>query len=356
MIANLEQLAARMAQAARGAEAARRAAEEARRRRREEDDRFVTGGVDWNGFSLKSLQRMVGDNANAAQLEMLADQWSRQGDKIGRAAEELSASLSRLLQYWTGSGSEQASMTVVRNAVWLTRLGSVAQQMSGPVEDAGGALRSAQSTMPGGNPSSPWLATAGGGAAAGFAVGGPIGAAFGAAIGGIASAFGFGSNKKKMKRKAVQTMTRFETAVLGIDGSTPRFDGPADGVDPGTNPAWTAPPVAGVPGQGVVPPGGPAHTPVNTTQPPVYGGGPGSGTTPSFAPSFGNGWEGRWQGLTGLGNGTAPGLGAGPGSGGIGSPGSLGPGGLPIGGARPGSGGARPGIPGVGRGGLPPGG
>src|SRR5207302_1855900 len=103
-----------------------------------------------------------------------------------------------------------------------------------PVEHAGGALRSAQDTMPG-KPHSNWWATAGGGAAAGFAVGGPVGAAFGAAIGGIASVFGFGTNKAKLKRKAVQTMQRYETALLGIDGSTPRFGSAANGADPGAD-------------------------------------------------------------------------------------------------------------------------
>ncbi|GAA4306214.1 hypothetical protein GCM10023148_58340 [Actinokineospora soli] len=138
--------------------------------------------------------------------------------------------------------------------------------MARPIEDAGGTLRSAQSTMPGGSPSSPWYATVGGGAAAGMAIGGPIGAAFGAAIGGIASAFGFGSNKKKMKRKAVQTMQRYETALLGVDGTTPQFNAPSDGVDPGTDPVHGTPPGTGAPGPGVPPPSG--------SLPPDLGSGP----------------------------------------------------------------------------------
>ncbi|MCG8920570.1 hypothetical protein L6E12_32885, partial [Actinokineospora sp. PR83] len=351
MIANLEQLAGRMSELVATAAAARRSAEDERRRRREADDQYVTGGVDWNGYSLKSLQRMVGDNANAAQLEMLADQWTQHGTKVATASQDLSRSLGRLMQFWSGGASEEAARTVVRNAAWVAELGATAQQIAKPVEDAGGALRSAQSTMPGGNPSSPWLATAGGGAAAGMAIGGPIGAAFGAAIGGIASAFGFGSNKKKMKRKAVQTMQRFETAVLGIDGATPRFGAPTTGINPGTTPAWTAPPVTGVPGPGVTVPGNPSYTPPAAGPAPVYGGGPGFTTSPSFVPSFNDGWEGRWQGLTGVGNGTgAPGgAGSGPGVGGIGGIGGLRPGGGPVGGLPRGTGGAKGGGVGVGR-------
>ncbi len=350
MIADLEQLVRRVAHQAEQAAAARRAADEDRRRRRESDDSYVTGGVHWDGYSLSSLQRMVGDQANANQLDMLAAEWSRYGEKVAQASKDLSRSLSTLMQFWSGSASEDASRKVVANAAWISELGATAGQMADPVQDAGGALRSAQSTMPGGSPSSPWLATAGGGAAAGFAIGGPVGAAFGAAIGGIASAFGFGSNKKKMKRKAVQTMQRFEAAVLGIDGTTPRFGAQATGVDSGTTPAWTRPPTTGVPGPGVLVPGGPSHVPTPGSTPPIYGGGPILGTTPAHAPSFGTGWEGRWRGLTGIGGGTGfpggagsgPGLGSG--AGGIG----FGPGGVPPGGARGGAGLGR----GAGRGGA----
>ncbi|SDJ48100.1 hypothetical protein SAMN05192558_116111 [Actinokineospora alba] len=299
---DVEQLVRRVKHQAEQAAAARAAAEQDRRRRRETDDTYVTGGVHWNGYSLETLQRMVGDQANPSQLDMLADEWSRHGDRIGRAAKDLSRSLNRLMAFWSGAASEDASRTVVANAAWVSEMAATAKNMADPIQDAGGALRSAQDTMPG-KPRSAWYATAGGGAAAGFAVGGPVGAAFGAALGGIASAFGFGSNKKKLKRKAVQTMQRFEAAVLGIDGSTPRFGGPATGVNPGTGPGSTPPPGVGTPGPGVTVPGGPSHPGWN-------GGAPVGGTTPSFAPPFGSGWEGRWQGLTNYGGGN-PGAGAG---------------------------------------------
>ncbi|MFC7613091.1 hypothetical protein ACFQV2_05095 [Actinokineospora soli] len=198
-----------------------------------------------------------------------------------------------------------------------------------------------------------------------MAIGGPIGAAFGAAIGGIASAFGFGSNKKKMKRKAVQTMQRYETALLGVDGTTPQFNAPSDGVDPGTDPVHGTPPGTGAPGPGVPPPSG--------SLPPDLGSGPrvpppmptpDLGTTPSLAPGFESGWEKRWQGLTGMG----PGAGGGPGANGLNGLGGgpLGFGGLPgagagrgVGmgagagrGAAGGRGAGRPGLGGLGRGGA----
>lgn len=272
-------------------------AEQDRRSRREENDSYVTGGVHWDGYGLEPLIKMVAERANPAQLDALAGEWSRHGQSVVRASEDLSRSLSTLMQFWSGSAADEALRKVTTNAAWVSELGGTAQQMSAPIQDASGALRSAQDTMPG-MPKNSWLTSAGGGAAAGFMVGGPIGAAFGAAIGGIASMFGFGTSKKKLKRKAVQTMQRYEGALLGVDQSTPQFGLPSDGVNPGTGPVGNPDPGIGTPGGSTPPPGavdngprpgGPLPGPVQWDD--------WSGTDPSFA----GGPEARWQQISGLG-------------------------------------------------------
>ena len=317
------------------ATAARAEAERAHRAQREENDHYVTGGVNWDGFSLEHLIKMVAEQASPQQLDALAGEWRRHGSSINQASTDLQRSVDKLMQFWSGASADDASRTVTTNAAWITELGTTAQDMAGPIEHAGGALRSAQDTMPG-KPHSSWLASAGGGAAAGFAVGGPVGAAFGAAIGGIASAFGFGSSKKKLKRKAVQTMQRYEGALLGIDQTTPQFGSAAGGTDPGGDRLRNPGPGVGTPNPGPTPPGatGPIRTPGGAVTPPR---GFDWGTTPSLADG---GPAARWQGLTGVGPG-----GLGPGEFGSG-PAARGPGfgGLP-GGPFPG-----------GRGGLAPGG
>lgn len=305
-----EQLLQRIADARASALLAAQAAQDERGRRRDENDLWVTGGVHWNGYGLESLIKMVAERSSVGQLEALAGEWSRHGTAVSQASDDLQRSLTKLMQFWGGTAADEAVRKVMTNARWIGELGQTAQEMSGPIRDASGALRSAQSTMPG-MPKNSWLATAGGGAAAGFAVGGPIGAAFGAAIGGIASAFGFGNKKKKMKRKAVQTMERYEGALLGVDQITPQFPGPTDGANPGDpgGPRPGQPPIDR-PSVPVVPPGGgivrPAPMPVD-------------GNT-STDPSFAFGPEGRWQSLTGLGQGGggvgAPGVGGGGGGGG----------------------------------------
>jgi hypothetical protein len=271
-------------------------AEQDRRRRRQENDHYVNGGVNWDGFGLEPLIKMVADRANPAQLDALAGEWSRHGQSVVSASEDLNRSITTLMQYWSGSAADGALQKVTTNVAWISELGGTAQQMSAPIQDAGGALRSAQDTMPG-MPKNNWLASAGGGAAVGFAVGGPVGAAFGAAIGGIASAFGFGSSKKKLKRKAVQTMQRYETALLGVDGTTPQFAIPSDGVNPGTGPV-------GRPDPGIGTPGGVAPAPGTNDPGPRPGlplPGPVGGIDDTTDPAFALGPEGRWQSITGVG-------------------------------------------------------
>lgn len=317
-----------------------------RRHHASDDDHYVTGGTNWNGYSLESLIRMVADQANPAQLQFLADTWRRQGGKLSASADNLQRSLHTLMQYWTGAGADEAMTKVASNSQWISDIGATSSQIAEPVDDSGGALRSAQSTMPGAPKGGFWsgLGTAGGAAAAGFAVGGPFGAAAGAVLGGIASAFGFGSSKKKLKKKAVQTMTRYEDAILGIDRATPQFGQSADGnVNPIWNQPGSRPGVGNLPGGGHLPPGtgtGPGGVDVPGNSPGIRPGGVDLGTTPSFADSP----SGRWASMTGtgpygLGSGGLGGVGGGLGEdalragrglgGGVGM-GALGAGGMPM--------------------------
>lgn len=340
----IDELIRQVVDRARQAADMRAEAERERRQRRRENDHYVMGGVNWDGFSLEHLIKMVAERASPGQLDALAGEWRTHGEQINRASVDLQRSLGTLMQFWSGQSADDAGRLVTRNATWITELGTTAQNMANPIQDAGGALRSAQDTMPG-KPSSSWWAGAGGGAAAGFAVGGPVGAAFGAAIGGIASAFGFGSSKKKLKRKAVQTMQRYEGALLGIDGTTPQFGLPSDGGNPGGDPLRRTPPGVGTPGGPPSPPGGGGigRTPFGPGTPPrdftnPSGAIPGSrwpvltGVTPSPGPSFGGGTPpgGGFGGLPpgmlppggggrGLGGGRTGGTRGMPGAGGLGA-------------------------------------
>jgi uncharacterized protein YukE len=260
-----------------------------------EDDRYVVGGTHWDGFSHKNLFKMVWENADPVNVERLADTWTRQGESIANRSEDLQRSLDKLMRFWSGSAADEATATVKRNVDWLSDLGETAAKMSGPIDHAAGALRSAQQQMPA-PPEGFNLASLGGGAAAGFAVGGPLGAGIGAMIGGIGSMFGGASKKRKLKKRAVQTMQRFETAAMDVDGTTPAFMGPSAGTGGGGD---STPPGGGGPGVGPLPPD-------QRPLPGAPGGGSGGGGTDTSGgrgvtvPSFvGGGNDPRWAALTG---------------------------------------------------------
>ncbi|MFD1051136.1 hypothetical protein ACFQ1S_39200, partial [Kibdelosporangium lantanae] len=83
------------------------------------DDHYVTGGTNWNGYSLESLIKMVADQASPSQLQFLADTWRRQGAKLSESAENLQRSLYTLMQYWTGAGADEAMSKVGGNSQWI---------------------------------------------------------------------------------------------------------------------------------------------------------------------------------------------------------------------------------------------
>jgi len=107
--------------------------------------------------------------------------------------------------------------------------------MGGPIDDAAGALKAAQATMPPVPPAPPEAVPgAAPTAAADMAAltGSPLGAAIGATAEGSTSGFAAQAEQTEAKRVAVETMQRFEEAALGIDRTTPRFLGPDNELRP----------------------------------------------------------------------------------------------------------------------------
>lgn len=190
-------------------------------------DLYVSGGVNWAGFTLPELVAMVSDKASVPQLERLAQDWRSTGDDVVDAAEFLADALDELMNYWSGESAEQARRTVALNAQWVTDLGTTARDMGDPIDEAAGALRSAQEAMPELPPTPPPAQPGSaplGAAEAVDATGSPVGAAVGASAAGSESAFGAAAEQERMKRIAVETMQRFEATAVGIDRITPRFE------------------------------------------------------------------------------------------------------------------------------------
>jgi hypothetical protein len=190
-------------------------------------DQYVNGGVNWAAFSLEELVAMVSEKASVPQLVELANDWRETGEEITAAADYLADALDDLMNFWSGESAEQARQTVALNAQWVGDLGATARTMGDPIDEAAGALKSAQEAMPKlpTVPQEDVLGSAPRGADAASAVtgGSQLGAAVGATAAGSESAFQSQAEQEDMKRIAIETMERFEAAAVGIDQATPQF-------------------------------------------------------------------------------------------------------------------------------------
>lgn len=191
-------------------------------------DYYVSGGVNWAGFTLEQLVSMVAEKASAPQLERLAEDWRETGDGVVDAADLLADALDDLMDFWSGESADKARNTVALNAQWVGDLGLAAKDMGTPIDEAAGALKAAQEAMPKLPPvppaalpgSAPHAATE-----ATDLTGSPLGAAVGGTAAGSQSAFEAQAQQEELKRVAVETMQRFEAAAVGIDRATPQLPG-----------------------------------------------------------------------------------------------------------------------------------
>lgn len=288
------------------------------------NDRYVTGDVPWDGYDLASLVSMVADPASPAQVASAAGQWHSSAAAITQSGDDLAQSLTTLMNYWQGSAAQQANTAITNTANWISAVGATAKDLGDSVQNASGALSSAQATMPG-NPTNTFWAgynsAVDGSTAA--ASGGPVGSASGALVGGLTSMFGANADQTALKQQAVQTMQRYEQAAVAIDTDTPQFAAPAawspslggtSGTDSGASGgsgSGTASDglamAAGLAGVGAVTALGAGGVGLGSAL------GSGLGSAASTLPSFADNAAARWAGLTsgggGLG-GSAGGIGA----------------------------------------------
>ncbi|WP_146107913.1 hypothetical protein V5P93_001025 [Actinokineospora auranticolor] len=192
---------------------------------RQADDRYVTGGVNWESYSLEQLVKMVAEQASAPQLERLADDWRAAGTEVVDASDVLRRALDDLMDFWSGTAAEQARTDVALNAQWVADLGETAHQIGDPIQEAAGALKAAQDAMPD-LPDKPAVppAQAADSAARGLDAGGPLVSAITGTAAGAESAFTAEQEQAQLKVRAVEAMKRFEGAAIGIDQATPRFE------------------------------------------------------------------------------------------------------------------------------------
>jgi hypothetical protein len=194
-----------------------------------DDDRYVRGDTNWESYDLATLISMVTEKVSIPNLIELADDWREAGEGVQHAARELGVALDRMMDFWSGRAAEQARTDVALNAEWVSDLGDTAYRVGGPIEDAAGALEAAQAQMPELPAVTPAVGSAPHGALLGHEAAGPLGEAIGGVTEGSQSPAQAAEEEAKLKRQAVETMRRFETAAMGIDESIPQFAGPGSG-------------------------------------------------------------------------------------------------------------------------------
>jgi hypothetical protein len=197
-------------------------------------DQYVSGGVNWAAFTLEELVAMVSDQASVPQLQRLADDWRETGEGMVAAADYLANALDDLMNFWSGASADQARRAVALNAQWVGDLGTTATNMGDPIDEAAGALKSAQDAMPElpAATSEPGSAPKGAADAAAATEGSQLGAAVGATAAGSESAFQARAQQDELWQIAVETMQRFEAAALGIDQAVPQFEGQSNVLRP----------------------------------------------------------------------------------------------------------------------------
>ncbi|OLR90133.1 WXG100 family type VII secretion target [Actinokineospora bangkokensis] len=189
-------------------------------------DLYVTGGTEWESYSLEALVAMVSDKASVPQLERLADDWRAAGNEVVDASDVLTSALDELMRYWSGAAAEQARRDVALNAQWVSDLGETAYRIGDPIQEAAGALKAAQDAMPQ-LPATPEVvppAQAADSAALAERTGGSLAAAVSGVAAGSESAFAADQKSADLKAVAVEAMRRFEGAAMGIDAATPQFE------------------------------------------------------------------------------------------------------------------------------------
>ena len=85
-------------------------------------DRYVHGGVNWDGYELDALIGMVAPPADPNQVQKVAGEWRAQAGTITQSAEDLSQSLKTLMNYWQGQAADTAQSTIVSNADWIAAM------------------------------------------------------------------------------------------------------------------------------------------------------------------------------------------------------------------------------------------
>lgn len=187
-------------------------------------------GTNWNAYTHEQLYAMLWDNADAADVTGVADEWGRHSAELAGHADAMQRQRSAMQDHWSSVSAEAATSRLGQIGDRTSGVGERASTVSHAAQNAGDALSVARNSMPPppGDATGTVVGTGVAGAGAGAVVGGVIGAAaggvgavpgamMGAAVGAAAaggtSMFLASANAAGKKAEAVHVMAQYESEL-----------------------------------------------------------------------------------------------------------------------------------------------
>lgn len=262
----------------------------------EEEPAPTTGAVNWEAYSHEELYRMLWQDADVADVSVIATEWAQHRAALDAHAQVLREQRVALLDGWHGTAAEEAADRLTALTARVEKISELAHAGQVAAQEAADALARARAMMPP-PPAAPADPSAGGQSAAGqsaghgttsrssFATAFPeftpptmptappipsipsftssvpnfaamysptgnttasgMGAAFGA-VGGAGFSFYFGaSSLDQQKADAVRAMQTYESSLVG---GSKLIDGARGAIPSASHTGATGPSAGGVPG------------------------------------------------------------------------------------------------------------
>jgi len=106
------------------------------------------GTVNWEAYSHEELYRMLWEDADVADVSMVAIEWARHRAALDTHAEVLREQRVALLDSWQGAAAEEAAARLATLAARVAKISALAGAGQQAAQDAADALAMARAMMP----------------------------------------------------------------------------------------------------------------------------------------------------------------------------------------------------------------
>lgn len=108
----------------------------------------AAGGVNWDAYSHEELYQMLWEDADVADVSMIATEWSRHRAALDTHAEVLREQRTALLDSWQGAAAEEAANRLDALAARVEKISELAHAGQQAAQEAADALAMARAMMP----------------------------------------------------------------------------------------------------------------------------------------------------------------------------------------------------------------